>query len=337
MTPRLFRLLAGLAAAALVLGATVTAAAPASASTWMGTLKVQLAKPTGADWHKKGVYVEVAGMKNSTDKVKRTNAQGLATVKVPPGKYTITVQMYRTDYTYAIATQDYIAIARGQVKTIGMKIYQGGVVEGKVTKPDGKPLPGATVAVTKADGVVYGYTTTDKKGRYTLRGLQTGRYYVIFNQRGWNDPKSKILQNYGWSYWRGSTLEGSHRVLVYQQNRYAGATTTSDVNGRVGTRTTDVTVTLASPVNATSRLALDNVTANGTYLAAQSVYSPLVGGTTVTQKVHRDVRYRIGVTRGTTTYYYTGEGQTLTTDVNRAAFVWISGSAASYHLGPFPD
>ncbi|MFT4122867.1 MAG: carboxypeptidase-like regulatory domain-containing protein [Microbacteriaceae bacterium] len=345
MTRRRSRPLAALAAAALVLGLGAgigvvggTATPAASASVWTGTLKVQLTTVDGDDWHKKGMYVNVAGMSSSVSVTKRTDSTGLAVVKVKPGKYTITVQSYRTDYTYAISTQDYIKIARGQTKTIGMKVVKGGVISGTVTKPNGNPLPNATVAVTKSDGVIYGYTTTNSKGKYVLRGLQTGRYYVIFNQRSWNDPTDKILQNYAWSYWGGATLSASKKVTVYAQNAYAAQTHRSGVNGRVGTHTTTLTVSLTSGVTSSARLLLDNVTASGTYLAAQSVYSRITdaGGTTLTLKVHAQLRYRIGVKRGSTTYYYTGEGQTLTTDVDSAVYVWISGPTASYTLGEFP-
>lgn len=333
------RLLAAVAALALVAGVSLVSAAPASA-TATGTLRVQVQTVTGANWNHKGMYISAQNMRTTFETEARTDAAGVATLKVPSGKYTITVESYKTDYTYAISSQDYIQIARGQTKTIGMKVALGGRVAGTLTLPDGKPLKNARVAVTKDGQVINGFTTTDKRGRFMIRGLQSGKYKVIFNQRTWNNPKNVAIQTYGWTYWKGVTLGTSRPVRVYQANRFTGPTTVRHVNGSVDPSTTShVTVTLTRPVGQSARLLFDNVNEAKQYQAAQSVYSAFTKGNqnVAALTVRTRLLYRIGVVYDGATYYYTGEYQPLTTDLKLATPVDVTSAYADFHLGGFPE
>jgi hypothetical protein len=330
------RLLASLAAILALVGLALAPVPPAlSAAERTGTLRVQLTTPSGADWQEKGFYVVVNGMTKDVYDEARTDANGTAVVHVPPGKYRITVETYRTQYEYAISTQDYIKIARGQTKTIGMAIYRGASILGTVRTPNGKPLSGAVVAVTKPDGVLYGFSTSDKKGRYAIRGLQTGKYVVMFNQRTWADPKSDPIQDYGWSYYQGDSMADAKRVHVYRQNQYIGATTTRGISGTVE-KGSLLTASLAEAGGAKSRLLVDRVNGKGKYVASESVYAPFdKAGTRAQVRMHSGT-YRLGVKYAGDSYYYTGEGATLTTDATKARLVSIDGAYPGFAFGARP-
>jgi hypothetical protein len=321
-------LVAVLAVAGLALPATA-----ASASTTTGTIRVQLAKPNGADWHSKGFVVTASGMTKNVYKEAKTNTNGVAVFKVPQGKYTIAVATYRTKYQYAPVSQDYIKISRGQVKTIGMKMYVGGTVSGRVKSAAGKPLKNATVAATNNKGVILGSTKTDSQGKYKLRGLATGKYVIMFNERSWADPKLAVVKNYGWSFYKGDSLADAKRVMVYQQNRYAAATATSRISGKVSAGT-KLSVKLTDKNNKNGRLLVDHISVKGRYLQAGSVYAPFASGRSATLKVEPG-RYRLGVRYGKySTYYYTGEGRPLTTNVNAAAVLRFGDGPLSFTFGP---
>ncbi|MDR0518927.1 MAG: carboxypeptidase-like regulatory domain-containing protein [Clostridiales Family XIII bacterium] len=74
------------------------------------------------------------------------------------------------------------AVSKGGAYTLTLDRAYG--MSGTVKDRKGKPIRGATVELfsTKAVNVddVCGYATTDKKGRYTIYGVQKGRYKVRF-------------------------------------------------------------------------------------------------------------------------------------------------------------
>jgi len=167
------------------LAAVPAATAEAAGGTTVGTIKVQLLKPNGDNFYKKGFVVTANGMKKDVYKEAKTNAQGVGSLRVPPGKYVISVLPYRADsatgYKYARNSKDFIAISRGQVKTIGLKMYVGAQVTGKVLTTTGFALKGASVAAVTRKGLLVGLTTADRKGVYRLAGLPTGKVTIIFN------------------------------------------------------------------------------------------------------------------------------------------------------------
>jgi hypothetical protein len=329
------RRLSVLLVAMLAIGGATLPVAAADASTTKGTLHIQLTTPAGDDVASKGFVVTASGMTKNVYKEATTNAKGIATLKVPAGKYTITVATYRTKYEYAVSTKDYIAIARGQVKTIGMKLAKGAVITGKVTKTNGKALKGAIVVATTNTGIRYASATTDAKGKYVLRGLPTGKYVILFNEHQWADPKNAVVDNYGSKFYKGDTLASAKRVTVYAQNRYTGSTKTTGISGRVGSGT-KLTVNLKDPSKDKGTLLVDRVSAKGAYLTVGSIYGPVAKKSTQSKLRAAPGTYRLGIQYGKNKYYYTGEGMTLTKDPVKAVTVTFTKSAKTINFGPRP-
>lgn len=316
-------------------GVTVPAVAAEAAGTTKGTVKVQLLTPKGKDFLSKGFYISAAGVKhkNVTDSAK-TNAHGVATFKIAPGTYKFTVQTYKSKYQYAVVTSTTIGISRGQVKTIGVKMYLGAVVTGKVMTPTGFALKGATVAAVNAKGVIVGSTTTDSKGKYKLRGLPTGKYAILFNERSYVDGKNKAAAKYGWRFYKGTSLAAAKKLTVYQQNRFTGATKTTGISGPVAKAGT-LSVTLTDKNSSTGRLLVDHLSAAGAYLQSGSVYAPFKNGTSASLKVIPG-KYRLGVVYAGVSYYYMGDYQTLTTDPTKAWITYMNQYPLTVAFGPIP-
>jgi hypothetical protein len=321
--------------------ATVPAtAANAAGGTTVGVIKVQLLKPNGDNFYKKGFVVTANGMTKDVYKEAKTNSAGVGTLRVPPGKYTISVVPYRatskTGYRYAVNSQDYIAISRGQVKTIGLKMYVGAQVTGKVLTTTGFALKGAQVAAVTRKGLLVGLTTADKKGKYKLAGLPTGKVTIIFNYRSYDDGKSKVVANYSSAFYKGTSLADAKYLQVYQQNKFAKATKTTGVSGPVVKGTT-LNVTLSNTVNAkTSRLLVDHISAKGSYMSIGSIYAPFAGGTSAKVRIGAG-KYRLGITVAGVSYYYAGYGMPPTRSVSKAQLTYFDGVTPVYvQFGPLP-
>jgi Carboxypeptidase regulatory-like domain len=309
--------------------------ANAAGGTKVGVIKVRLTTPSNGNFPHKGFVVTASGMTKNVYKEAKTNKLGFATLRVPPGKYTITVATYRSDYRYAVVHQDYIAISRGQTKTIGMKMYKGAKVSGKVLTPTGFALKGATVAAVTKKGVIVASTTSTKNGVYHLAGLPTGHYAIVFNQRSYDDGKSKVVANYAWGYYKGSSLATAKYLTVYKQNRYVAATSTTGIDGPV-TKGTTITANLALKDSKSGRLLVDHIGSKGQYLQDGSVYAPFKSGVTAKVRLHSG-KYRLGVVYAGINYYYTGDGQTLTTSVTKATtYTYVGESAITVNFGPLP-
>lgn len=310
--------------------------ANAAGGTTKGTVKVQLQTPKAKDFKAKNFVIIANNSKKKVVGRDRTNSHGLAEFDLAPGKYTFTVATYLTKYEYARNTSTVIGISRGQVKTIGIKVYKGAVVTGKVMTPTGFALKGATVAAVTAKGEVLGMTTSDKKGKYRLAGLPTGKYAIEFNYRSYDDGKNKAALNYAWSFYKGTTAANAKKIKVYQQNKYAAATKTTGISGPVRKGST-VLVVLAQKNGSAGRLLVDHISATGSYIQSGSVYAPFKNGTSAKVRVV-DGKYRLGVVYAGISYYYTGEYQTLTSDPAAATlYTYINGAPAGAHFGPIPQ
>jgi hypothetical protein len=328
------RLLAVVAAASVVLGSVLLPAAQADAAgTTRGTIRVQLTTPSGADFHSKGFVVSATGQNVKAADTEKTNSRGVATFKVKPGKYTFVVETYLSKYQYAVSTQKNIKIVRGQTKTIGMKMLKGGVVSGKVKKPNGKALAKAVVAAVNKKGVIVGSTTTDKHGKYILRGLPTGSYAIEFNQRSWHDPKNKATKNYGWDYYGGPSFASAKKIKVYAENRYADETWTKGVSGVVHSGIT-LHVELTQPGSRSTRLLVDRISSTGDYMQDGSVYGQFTNGRSLTLKVEPG-RYRLGVAysnKKVNTFYYSYYGGPISKQLTKAGYTVIRSTPTDVYV-----
>jgi hypothetical protein len=305
-----------------------------AAGTTVGVIKVQLAKPSNANFEKKGFVVR-ASKGSKQYKQATTNSKGIATLRVPPGKYTITVVPYLSDYRYAVNSKDFIAISRGQVKTIGLKMYVGAQVTGKVLTTTGFALKGAQVAAVTKKGLLVGITTSDSKGKYRLAGLPTGKVAIIFNYRSYDDGKVKAIANYSSAFYKGTSLSDAKYLKVYQQNRFADATKTTGITGPVSKGTT-LNVTLSNTVASSSRLLVDHMSATGTYMVTGSIYAPFAGGNAAKVRIGTGA-YRLGIQVAGVSYYYTGYGMPPTTKAADAQLTYFDGITPLYVVfGPLP-
>lgn len=75
-----------------------------------------------------------------------------------------------------------VRVQAGQTTTgISDVLTVGGTISGRVTGPSGKPANGTCVGAYDAASLSFGFGFTGKTGRYTLRGLSSGRYSVSFS------------------------------------------------------------------------------------------------------------------------------------------------------------
>jgi hypothetical protein len=73
-------------------------------------------------------------------------------------------------------------VRAGQATTgINAVLTIGGTISGTVTGPSGKPAGGTCVQAYDEASQSFGFTSTNKAGRYTLDGLRNGRYSVSFS------------------------------------------------------------------------------------------------------------------------------------------------------------
>lgn len=111
-------------------------------------------------------------------------------------------------------------------------------IRGRVSDPDGAPLPGVSVMVRNEETGMYRQTTTDRDGVYVISGITPGTYELTGELSGFNTFRSRHLR-----------LE-------------IGKTATVDARLSLGTLSEEVTVTAAAPVvDVTSKEIGGNITA----------------------------------------------------------------------------
>lgn len=336
-------ILALVAALAVIAGLLVPAAqadALSTSGTVTGTVKVQLTNIQGNGLGRKGYLVSVSGVNINVYKEAITKSNGQATFKLKPGKYTFQLKPYRTDggikngYLFVATVSPTIAISRGESKVIGLKLIKGGAIAGTLKNANGTPMKNATVAIARRSGVVMGYSTTDSKGHYTIRGIATGRYVVVFNYRSWGVGSTNVT-SWSTTYYGGKTLGTAKLVQAYAQNQFAGSVTVKGVNGKA-TRGLLLSVSVATKNDANGQVQVERL--NGTnYVQADSVYAPFdKTGQHVSIRIHPGYRYRIAVTYKGVKYFSQGAGKPLTKNPAKAVLTLLSGSSASIALGARP-
>ncbi|HWQ28769.1 MAG TPA: carboxypeptidase-like regulatory domain-containing protein, partial [Dehalococcoidia bacterium] len=56
----------------------------------------------------------------------------------------------------------------------------------------GRRVPGATVRLVTADGVVIARTLSDDRGGFSFRALRPGHYHVVANKRGVGEGSVRV-------------------------------------------------------------------------------------------------------------------------------------------------
>jgi uncharacterized surface anchored protein len=128
---------------------------------------------TGAPIAEAEVHVGVAGAKPS---VFLTDAKGTARAgTLSPGRYQVST--YAPRY-YDQKAETAVDAGKGERLVLRLKARPGSIA-GRVLSADGKPVVGATVTLTDADGKGFGVMSTLEDGTFGTTGLKPGRYTVL--------------------------------------------------------------------------------------------------------------------------------------------------------------
>jgi len=338
------RIVAILIAALVAVGAMGMPATAANAGPKTGTVVVQLTTPSGHKLKLKDVVVAIYDPDPNYTKAHpfrstaHTNSAGKATFKYIPKGLKLSGQL--TPSRVSSALTKYVPLVEfsvGRIK-VGKTVRKsphlavGATVSGQLTDTTGAVVPQA--AVTLFAGIVRQTTLTNASGRYYFKGLDTKKYGVRFNApRGTPALESGL----SWSYWKNSvTYAGSDTIVVKRQSSKKKATSLYNINGVVapivsltgnvyGPFTTryDSNGEVLPPVGIVA-VGVNGVDQNSVAVAqTSSEYSlGLVEGS-----------YRIAVLVDTFSqsdpylYWYTGDGNPLSTDSADAVPVDFAGTA----------
>src|SRR5215213_1797527 len=108
---------------------------------------------------------------------------------LPAGTYTVTPMASSLAFENE-PTNNSIVVTEGEtIEDINFSMIPGGVITGKITDADGKPLIEAYVSLMPIDAIVIsardtGGIRTDDRGIYRAFGLREGKYKVYVGQRG---------------------------------------------------------------------------------------------------------------------------------------------------------
>jgi protocatechuate 3,4-dioxygenase beta subunit len=108
---------------------------------------------------------------------------------IPPGTYTITPAAPSLAFDKEI-TSNAIVVSEGEtIEDVDFSMVPGGVITGKVTDADGRPLIDAYISLMPVDAVVINVRNTDNirtddRGIYRAYGLREGKYKVSVGQTG---------------------------------------------------------------------------------------------------------------------------------------------------------
>jgi hypothetical protein len=143
---------------------------------------------------------------------------------VPPGKYQLTPVTPGYVFAEAGATQwqpgKLINVAPGEeLKDMNFTLLRGGVVTGRVTDPDGKPVVEGTVSLVAADPRERKqgqprpvYFATDDRGVYRAWGVGPGRY-IVYAGRGKEDYGYDEGGFYPQTYYPSTTEESQAKPI----------------------------------------------------------------------------------------------------------------------------
>jgi hypothetical protein len=130
------------------------------------------------------VKVTIAGPRSAT-----TDRQGQFVIKdVPPGTYYANAQFEGYFLPPKTTSPQKFVVAPGQnVNNLNFELVQGGAIRGRLSTPDGDPLPGILVIAAKPSyfsgqrqlGPAGNGVQTDDRGNFRIFGIEPGDYFVI--------------------------------------------------------------------------------------------------------------------------------------------------------------
>lgn len=155
-----------------------------------------------------------------------TDADGKYRVTgLPAGAYIVSMDILRS---YAQASQSGRKSKQIQLEeeeersNVDFELARGGVITGRVTDPDGRPIIAGYVNINQVDETISDFTAggrsfqTDDRGIYRIYGLPAGRYRVSASAPG------KSWQKYAVSYHPGATDRKQAAVIEVKEGSEAG-------------------------------------------------------------------------------------------------------------------
>ena len=141
---------------------------------------------------------------------------------IPPGTYTITPAAPSLAFDKEI-TNDSIVVTEGEtLEDINFSMVPGGVITGKVTDADGRPLIDGYISLMPTDENIINVRNTDNirtddRGIYRAYGLREGKYRVSVGQSGF--LPGGTIPSYSETYYPSVTdVEKATAIEVTQGN-----------------------------------------------------------------------------------------------------------------------
>jgi 5-hydroxyisourate hydrolase-like protein (transthyretin family) len=128
--------------------------------------------------------IEVELLNGSGTEVAETTTDGNGDYSfsaIPPGTYHVEFNPQGANGSYNSANSGNFTVTAGQTTSgIDGQLFTGGLISGTVTNPAGQDISGASLQIVNVNTDYYYYATTGSNGTYTLDGLPTGSYHVLF-------------------------------------------------------------------------------------------------------------------------------------------------------------
>jgi protocatechuate 3,4-dioxygenase beta subunit len=108
---------------------------------------------------------------------------------IPPGTYAILPAAPSLAFEKELTSNSFVLSEGETLEDINFSMVPGGVITGKVTDADGKPLIEASISLTQIDETAISVRETDSirtddRGIYRAYGLREGKYRVYVDQSG---------------------------------------------------------------------------------------------------------------------------------------------------------
>jgi hypothetical protein len=333
MTMKHITLPLAIAAAAALVFSTASVATAVTPPT--GTLVVKLVDLAGHTITKQPAKTRVLAYSSGNFSEVVPMHHGVGKLSIPSGSaYQLTVTGTKP---FVESYQKEPAMPPGGKQSLTVKLARGATIEGTLENSKGKPIKHSLIELG-TDGVDAGRTTTDSRGHYSFTGLSTNKFVLLFNRVDFVDggkapttapassfaylgnaksfPAAKYQKVYEQSSHRKPTVLKEKTLKIKASGLIIARLTSTEkgvLNGWTGAWTT-------RPGDDEEDTAIGGVDKAGTGFSLR----PLAGS------------YDVWALDGTTMYFYTGNGNLLSTDQSDAVPVKIGTKDVHITFGDIP-